>query len=813
MNEELTDNILKTIDQNDTISKNPFNNESEIISHYIIEKLISLTFSNIFKKEVEKKIADYCCIDLIEILNDIKDLEFINHDKDDLIKKHTLLDYISKTPKKSKNKYKNILTLNGNEKKKLNNSQIIKRYKLIKEFDPNNPDYCSINIKPLLPLAEQCFYDLKEENIVMGILKRKNINESKEESNKKIKNNNNNNNGRKKIRNSNKEEPFKINNSEQIGNIEKIESIKIDNIQMSINKNNSNIILTPENNNPNFWSFIPQPKHVIIDRNASTKVKIENNQSKALIVENNNNENNEKSNNKIIKNVDNTKVKKIKKTLNKKSYNNVRDNDNSLKKTKRIIIPIEFPSYDIEPDKSNREEESKEIQQMRKIVEIGINKRKLEELKEQKEKEIEKKGKNSSKIKKQFINANITVDIKGNVVFIKPIRIESLINEFKSMRSNSKDIGRIKDETYEKKSFKNIKVEKNMPEISEQNEKPIKKSRNSSKTNNSKNDNQSNKNKIQTTKIEKNKTPDREGMKFAAGSNFEIINLECGVNLIENKQRRTGGKDYYTKYGRCSFEIFQDQLNKTSSSFYGLDNNLINVNIKEERNLMKTDMGLPPVKKKKLNRGKSEFEIKNAENNANNVINIKTKNLKLALNNLDLINEKKLKELSENNLENKKIDILKNNNMKDKKDKKDLGAINIFNKTLMKTKLWGDPSESFQNQYMARKFPIKPQHKYTVKGNYKNELYYLNQSPRRRLPPIPSYMKSFEEQANKTESGNLSFNKKSKIKLKELKNLKNKNLSKDSLYEDRKKNNLSSTSGFYNNTEGYNFSIAKNDEI
>lgn len=803
MKEEVKDISLKTINQNEIIYKCPYNNESEIISYYIVEKVISLAFSSLFKREVEKKIADYCYIDIIEILNDIKDLEFLIHEKDDLIKRHTLLDQVSKTPKKNSNKYKNILILNENEKKKLNKSQIIKGYKLIKELDPNILDDCSINIKSLLPISEQCFYDLKEENIVMNILKRKNINEIKEQGNKIIKNSSNG----IKIKNSNIEDPFKLNNNEIIENIERIESIKIDNMQMSINKNSSNIILTPENENKNFWSTIPQPNHVIIDRNASTKVKIENHPSKAFIIDN---VNNEKSDKIINKNIEITRVNKNRKTKIIRNITNIRNDSDPPKKTKRIMIPIEFPSYDIEPEKLNVEEETDEIKQMRRILELGINKRKYEELKEQRQKEREKKEKDSPNVKKKYINANITVDIKGNVVFIKPIRIESLINEFKSMGSNSKEIERIKDETYKEKSFKNVKVEKNIPEIFESNEKPIKKMKNSSITNTSKNDNQSNKSKIPTAKNEKNKTADREGMKFAAGSNFEIINLECGVNLIENKKRRTGGKDFYTKYGRCSFEMFQDQLNKTSTSFYGLDKNIINVDVREEKNQKKTEMELPPVKKKKLNKGKSDLEIKITENNIpNNVMSLKTKNLKIALNNLDLINENKLKEMSENNLENKKVDILKNNNMK-KKDKKDLGTINIFNKTLMKTKLWGDPSQSFQSQYMTRKFPIKPSHKYTVKENYQKEFHYLNQSPRRRLPPIPTNMKSFEEQVNKTETGNMSFNKNSKIKLKELKK---KNLSKDSLYEDKRKNNLSSTSGFYNNTEGFNFLRVKNDEI
>ena len=273
-------------------------------------------------------------------------------------------------------------------------------------------------------------------------------------------------------------------------------------------------------------------------------------------------------------------------------------------------------------------------------------------------------------------------------------------------------------------------------------------------------------------------------MKFASGSNFDIINLECGVNLIENQKKKTGGKDYFQKYGRCSFEIFQEKLNKTSTNFFGLNNNdIINVNINDEDKSVKTNIDFPPLNIKKLKREKTEYEMKRTgPNSTNNIINLKTKNLKLALNNLDLINENKIKKLNENNIENK-INFLKNIGTKEKdiNIKKNLGAINIFNKTLMNNKLWGDPTESFQNQYITRKFPIKPEKKYLIKEKSQNK---LNHSPRKRLPPILTAM---NEQDNKIEKSKFSFNKKVKKKLKDLKK---QNLSKDSLYENKSKNFL-----------------------
>ena len=289
-------------------------------------------------------------------------------------------------------------------------------------------------------------------------------------------------------------------------------------------------------------------------------------------------------------------------------------------------------------------------------------------------------------------------------------------------------------------------------------------------------------------------------MKFACGSNFDIINLECGVNLIENKKKKTGGKDYYKKYGRCSFEIFQDQLNKTTSNFGQLDNNIINININDSNNdndkYLKTEFDLPPLNLKKMRREKTEYEIKNIEPNvAGDILNVKTKNLKLALSSLDLINENNIKGINEQNLD-KQINILKNNNIKEikkEKDKKDFGDINVFNKTLMKNKLWGDPNESFKNTpYMTRKDPIKPNKKLLQKEISHNE---LNRSPRRRLPPISPTLKLYEEQANQMNNGKNNIKNKSKKKLKEMKNL---NLSKDSLENNKNKYFTANTSGVYN---------------
>ena len=802
MNEELSkDNNFKTIEKNKQLKKCPFFNESEVISKYLIEKLISLVISTSFKKEIEKKISDFCFLDLINILNDMKDLEFIMHDNDDIIKKRTLLDYISKTPIKDRNKFKDFLILEEQDKKILNNSQIIKDYKLIKDLDPNFPFTPSIDVNPLLSIDKK-HYSIEEKK-VMEILRNPDNKYGEFKLNNDINSYRN---------NSNSIDPFNISKNEQIEKIEKIESHRFDNFPM-YNKINSNIII--ESKPFNFWGTIYQPSQPPIDRDASTKLKIDNKSFMNHLF--NIPEDNEKTEIKTNKNIGNNNIKdkqikpdnRIKKILKTRKLNAIKDKEPQIKNKR--IIPIDLPSFDLEPEKSNNREETEDIKELRKYYEIEINRRKNEEIKAQEEKEKKEKQKNTRSIKKP-LNGNMTVDIKGNIVYVRPIKYESLINEFKSMRSNPKDVAEIKDKNYKVKNIKNVKVEKNVALdmfMNNENENAGKKRLNTSINNYSKNE-QTNKNK-NNAKNERNKevgkTPDKNGMKFASGSNFEIMNLECGVNMIENNKKKTGGRDFYRKYGRCSFEIFQDQLTKTSSSFYQNNNsNIININVNDSNNNIKTDTnqnssGLPSINKKRFNREKSDYDIMNTPPNAtNNVLHLKTKNLKIALSNLDLINDDEIKELTKKNTE--KTNIL--NNSKDiKPEKKDFGEMNIFNKALLKNKKWGEPNESFQYQYMTRKFPIKPNQKYLLREFSQNQ---LNHSPRKRLPPIPSTLKMFDDKINKISSGKSNRNKKL---IKKLKELKDKNLSKDSLFDNKSKNYLSTTNIQYSKTEAQYSSIKK----
>ena len=61
--------------------------ESEIVVNSILEKIISFVISNINTNIIEKKIVNFCFSEMKHKLDTIIGLQFIKHDKDDLIQK------------------------------------------------------------------------------------------------------------------------------------------------------------------------------------------------------------------------------------------------------------------------------------------------------------------------------------------------------------------------------------------------------------------------------------------------------------------------------------------------------------------------------------------------------------------------------------------------------------------------------------------------------------------------------------------------------------------------------------------------------
>ena len=157
----------------------------------------------------------------------------------------------------------------------------------------------------------------------------------------------------------------------------------------------------------------------------------------------------------------------------------------------------------------------------------------------------------------------------------------------------------------------------------------------------------------------------------------------------------------------------------------------------ENENKIKANLKGFNRKKSILIRQKSDYnanmEMDNKiDNNANNYLNIKTKNLKIVMNNLDLMKDFELNiDRTNKYMPKTKYNFFKSKNINQnfKKNKKDLRDINDFNKTVMKNDFWGEPDNTNTKDNFYTKQPFHFFHK-------KNNNFPIFGLKRERLPPI-----------------------------------------------------------------------------
>jgi hypothetical protein len=185
--------------------------------------------------------------------------------------------------------------------KEMNNSEIIRKYKLDKVYDPKEPEETSIDFSKL-ENQEMEELDKKNQNqIVLGILIREGYKDNdndnsfqKEEvkkekiferNNTKFMDNKNNVIKESNLESEKENELFNISPDEKIEEIKGAESHKINiNIEQNLFKSNSinfdnkkkvTIPLEKVIESKNFWDSILQPSSPPIDRDAGTKIKFE----------------------------------------------------------------------------------------------------------------------------------------------------------------------------------------------------------------------------------------------------------------------------------------------------------------------------------------------------------------------------------------------------------------------------------------------------------------------------------------------------------------------------------------------------------
>ena len=140
----------------------------------------------------------------------------------------------------------------------------------------------------------------------------------------------------------------------------------------------------------------------------------------------------------------------------------------------------------------------------------------------------------------------------------------------------------------------------------------------------------------------------------------------------------------------------------------------------------------------------------------NNTISLKTKNLKKALQNLDLITETEIKNFNNKQIKNRNIIKSKSIKKFSKTIKNDYDEVNKFTQTLLVDMAWGRINEMSKKPIMQTiRLPKKPENKELIREVSSN-LVHL---PRKRLPPISGAVKLFDDDQSKINSTRLKENK------------------------------------------------------
>lgn len=323
----------------------------------------------------------------------------------------------------------------------------------------------------------------------------------------------------------------------------------------------------------NDWNILPEPGTAEIDRYASTYVGMakdlkEQNQKEADV------------NYKSV--VNESKVSVMRKTTTQYLK---KPNFNKEKEKTRRRLSIEINNADIPREEFMFEDPND-------LVIFELRKEMDDEIKNQEEEkkkilikqiEIQEKFKESQNIQKEYENKKITIDANGKIVFIRQYPNDRLATEFITPRTDYKEIIRRKSITKMKDKNKDkvaIERESNpnlihLEPTKEEKEKPQDKDKDrdkkatpivpvpQSKDNKKKElllpNQQSKEDPFLSTMAALEKKMER-GPITPCGSCFDKISLEIGVAFTEEKQYKTGGKNYLRAFNKYSIDSYNQQV-------------------------------------------------------------------------------------------------------------------------------------------------------------------------------------------------------------------------------------------------------------
>lgn len=442
----------------------------------------------------------------------------------------------------------------------------------------------------------------------------------------------------------------------------------------------------------NNWSMIPMPSSTPIDRYTPC--------SNEYIKANKRNESNEiKEEATSIHNSENVDQMQVNQSFNNKLIPR-RITHRILKgeETKRTVnskSAIEFISFDLPKEKHHGIdidisefrneiiEEENQLKEKDKVNTINIDKVNRQ-----------RGGIQSYSKPKEFERKNIVVDADRKVVEVKKVLLERLPREFGHVSSDQKDKGIINNQfqlNHQSQYHSSVDTTSITKQLNKQTSKA--KLLNSNPIYNG----------VLSLAIP-DKLEEKEhfiGAIEPAGSNFDLMKMEVGVELFEDSKYKTGGKDFYNKYHKYSINSFKEQ-NETYK-YYQKD--MVNPAIDSKSN--NHDSLSSSESKAKKDDQKIHFTDRNDDvrrriHNLNSRIKVKNKNsIKNAFDRLELIYEKdELKDdLSKEYKTStyffksrRKSDIIRNNITRNDDDKKNMEEMLKFNSTIMASKNWGNSS-------------------------------------------------------------------------------------------------------------------------
>ena len=321
----------------------------------------------------------------------------------------------------------------------------------------------------------------------------------------------------------------------------------------------------------NFWGDIPEPKSYGIDRTCNNRNNMKNEKRvyKENIITNSSNNNSIDNSNKMNSNRSISIKKKFHSYISKFI-------NNEIANVKKKPTFIEFPSQNIPEESFRRDDETKEIKELRKVFIEEMNKKKLEKENEKKKKIIRETEKKKEK--------NIKKQKKGKLKSMIAINSDLLKKEFHAALANQKDIkpglplSNLEKELLmmEKEAGKNIEYNSIKSK-----EKEIKKEIIKQMLLRDIKD-------IKELKKERERDADDllSSRSKPSGSNFEIMTPSIGVKIQQNSMVKSGGTNYFEKYNRFSINDFNkalnNELNKKAYENYNSATGITNLSLIKE---------------------------------------------------------------------------------------------------------------------------------------------------------------------------------------------------------------------------------------